>query len=87
FDTGLIDSYILTHDALGQAPALPRGVMSIMYTSGSTGEPKGVQVRASSVLNLLYRPSFISLTSEDVVACYSSLSFDASTFEIFTPLL
>lgn len=87
FDTGLIDSYILTHDAHGQAPALPRGVMSIMYTSGSTGEPKGVQVRASSVLNLLYRPSFISLTSEDVVACYSSLSFDASTFEIFTPLL
>ncbi|OKB66498.1 hypothetical protein BHU62_11505 [Serratia marcescens] len=89
FDTGQIDSHILTHHECVQA--LPRGVeqgvMSIMYTSGSTGEPKGVQVRASSVLNLLHRPSFISLSCEDVVASYSSLSFDASTFEIFTPLL
>ncbi|WP_456309197.1 non-ribosomal peptide synthetase [Serratia proteamaculans] len=89
FDTGLLVSHPLTHH--GHAQVLPRaveqGVMSVMYTSGSTGEPKGVQVRASSVLNLLHRPSFISLSDEDVVASYSSLSFDASTFEIFTPLL
>ncbi|WP_350306634.1 non-ribosomal peptide synthetase [Photorhabdus viridis] len=63
------------------------GVMSIMYTSGSTGKPKGVLVRSNSVFNLFYRPSFISLSDEDVVASYSSLSFDASTFEIFSPLL
>lgn len=85
FDTGQIDSHILTNYERGQT--ISRGVMSIMYTSGSTGEPKGVQVRASSVLNLLHRPSFIALSREDVVASYSSLSFDASTFEIFTPLL
>lgn len=89
FDTGLLVSHSLTHH--GHAQVLPcaveQKVMSVMYTSGSTGEPKGVQVRASSVLNLLHRPSFISLSDEDVVASYSSLSFDASTFEIFTPLL
>jgi amino acid adenylation domain-containing protein len=89
FDTGQLVSHTLAHHEY--AHALPRGpeqgMMSIMYTSGSTGEPKGVQVRASSVLNLLHRPSFISLSSEDVVVSYSSLSFDASTFEIFTPLL
>ncbi|WP_210483656.1 non-ribosomal peptide synthetase [Pantoea ananatis] len=89
FDTGQVVSHPLTHHGHAQVlhRALEQGVMSVMYTSGSTGEPKGVQVRASSVLNLLHRPSFISLSDEDVVASYSSLSFDASTFEIFTPLL
>ena len=88
-DSGLLDSYTLGHNEHMQALThySEQEVMSIMYTSGSTGEPKGVQVKASSVLNLLHCPSFISLSSEDVVASYSSLSFDASTFEIFTPLL
>ncbi|WP_455821034.1 non-ribosomal peptide synthetase [Pseudomonas cerasi] len=89
FDSGELVSHTLTHHRQAQIPprAAEQGVMSIMYTSGSTGEPKGVQVRASSVLNLLHRPCFISLSDEDIVASYSSLSFDASTFEIFTPLL
>lgn len=88
-DTGqLVSHTLLNHEHMQALPSHQKqGVMSIMYTSGSTGEPKGVLVKASSVLNLLYRPSFISLSSEDVVASYSSLSFDASTFEIFTPLL
>ncbi|VEA66616.1 Surfactin synthase subunit 2 [Serratia plymuthica] len=87
FDTGQLVSHTLTHHEQALPRAAEQGVMSLMYTSGSTGEPKGVQVRASSVLNLLHRPSFMPLSSEDVVASYSSLSFDASTFEIFTPLL
>lgn len=89
FDTGHCVWHTLTHPekTLERTSDADQEVMSIMYTSGSTGEPKGVQVRASSVLNLLYHPSFIALTHEDVVASYSSLSFDASTFEIFAPLL
>jgi len=63
------------------------GVMSIMFTSGSTGQPKGVMVRRASVCNLLHAPDFLPLDPQDVFAAYSSLSFDASTFEIFTPLL
>lgn len=66
--------------------ALP-GVMSIMFTSGSTGRPKGVMVPLSAVENLLYQVDFMLVYPNDVFACYSPLSFDASTFEIFTPLL
>jgi amino acid adenylation domain-containing protein len=63
------------------------GIMSIMFTSGSTGRPKGVMVRAAAVSNLLHAPDFFALAPDDVFATYSPLSFDASTFEIFTPLL
>lgn len=63
------------------------GLMSIMFTSGSTGKPKGVMVPRSAVVNLLYRPTFFELSPQDVFGSYSPLSFDASTFEIFTPLL
>lgn len=62
-------------------------VMSIMFTSGSTGKPKGVLVPSSAVKNLLSPPQFISIAADEIFATYSSLSFDASTFEIFTPLL
>ncbi|AXA92284.1 non-ribosomal peptide synthetase [Massilia sp. YMA4] len=68
-------------------PARFDGVMSLMFTSGSTGRPKAVMVRAASVRNLLHAPDFFTLRPEDVFATYSPLSFDASTFEIFTPLL
>ena len=84
----LIFQTIENHDYTNVPRCLDdESVMSIMYTSGSTGEPKGVLVRSDSVFNLLYRPSFIALSDEDVIASYSSLSFDASTFEIFSALL
>ncbi|MBF4438461.1 hypothetical protein ERJ77_29030, partial [Vibrio anguillarum] len=61
FDTGHCVWHALTHPekTLEWTSDADQEVMSIMYTSGSAGEPKGVQVRASSVLNLLYHPSFI----------------------------
>lgn len=61
--------------------------MSVMFTSGTTGTPKGVLVPAEAVINLLHQPTFFPLCTSDVFATYSPLSFDASTFEIFTPLL
>lgn len=62
-------------------------LMSVMFTSGSTGKPRGVLVPRSAVVNLLHKPRFFRLSTDDVFATYSQLSFDASTFEIFTPLL
>lgn len=62
-------------------------LMSVMFTSGSTGTPKGVLVPKSAVVNLLKDPTFFELKPEDIFATYSPLAFDASTFEIFCPLL
>lgn len=73
--------------AYASTPAAFDGVMSLMFTSGSTGRPKAVMVRAAAVRNLLHAPDFFALRPDDVFATYSPLSFDASTFEIFTPLL
>nr|WP_206312571.1 non-ribosomal peptide synthetase [Streptomyces sp. 196(2019)] len=59
----------------------------IMYTSGSTGRPKGVAVSVENVLRLAYEPDFVELGSGDVVLQTGSLTFDASTLEVWGALL
>jgi acyl-coenzyme A synthetase/AMP-(fatty) acid ligase/acyl carrier protein len=70
-----------------QRETIPSSIMSFMFTSGSTGTPKCVMVPRAGVINLLHQPTFFNLEEKDIFATYSPLSFDASTFEIFTPLL
>ncbi|WP_240147781.1 polyketide synthase [Luteibacter yeojuensis] len=57
-----------------------------MYTSGSTGTPKGVEIRHASILRLVLRSDYIDFTAPKVLHA-APLGFDASTFEIFAPLL
>ncbi len=59
----------------------------VIYTSGSTGRPKGVLVEHRAVARLVCRTNFIQLTAGDRVLQTGSLAFDASTFEIWGPLL
>ncbi len=58
----------------------------IMYTSGTTGRPKGVMAPHRGVTRLAYN-SFVDLAPDDVVLQFAPLAFDASTFEIWSPLL
>ncbi len=58
----------------------------VMYTSGTTGRPKGVMVPHRGVTRLACN-SFIDLRPDDVVLQFAPLAFDASTFEIWSPLL
>ena len=63
----------------------------LMYTSGSTGEPKGVLIPQRGVVRLI-RPDdgsarFVPLSNETVMLHASSLGFDASTFEVWGALL
>ncbi len=59
----------------------------VMYTSGSTGVPKGVMVEHRSVVRLVRNTNYVQLSPSDVVAQASNASFDAATFEIWGALL
>jgi amino acid adenylation domain-containing protein len=69
------------------APLLPTHPAYVIYTSGSTGRPKGVVIEHRSVIKLLAwaRAEFSAADLATVLAS-TSLSFDVSVFEIFTPL-
>lgn len=59
----------------------------VMYTSGSTGTPKGVAVRHRGVMRLVLGGDYVSLGPDKTFLQHSPVSFDASTFEIWAPLL
>ena len=59
----------------------------IMYTSGSTGKPKGVIVPHRAILRLVHGQSFADLSSQTRFLNLAPLAFDASTLEIWGPLL
>ncbi|MEV6835684.1 non-ribosomal peptide synthase/polyketide synthase [Streptomyces sp. NPDC051133] len=67
---------------------LPDHPAYVIHTSGSTGRPKGVVVAHASVLALTEwaAAAFTGRGLEHVVAS-TSLNFDVSVFEIFSPLL
>jgi len=60
----------------------------IMYTSGSTGEPKGIIGTHSATLNRLeWMWSQFPFTNKDVCVNKTALSFVDSIWELFGPLL
>lgn len=59
----------------------------VMYTSGTTGEPKGVLVEQHAVTSLVVNNHFVPLSPATVMLQSASLSFDAATLEIWGPLL
>ncbi|WP_455710256.1 non-ribosomal peptide synthase/polyketide synthase [Photorhabdus luminescens] len=59
----------------------------IMYTSGSTGTPKGVLVPHRAVVRLVINNGYAEIGPDDRVAFAANPAFDASTFEVWAPLL
>jgi aspartate racemase len=59
----------------------------IMYTSGSSGAPKGVVVPHRAVARLVRNATYVQISPGDVFLQLAPISFDASTFEIWGALL
>jgi amino acid adenylation domain-containing protein len=59
----------------------------VIYTSGSTGIPKGAAIPQRAVVRLVRGSNFMDLGPNTVFLGYAPLSFDASTLEIWGPLL
>ncbi|QSQ54055.1 non-ribosomal peptide synthase/polyketide synthase [Xanthomonas translucens pv. undulosa] len=70
------------------APPLPAAAPAyVMYTSGSSGSPKGVLVPHQAVLNLVRDPDYARWQADDRFAFASNPAFDSSTLEVWAPLL
>ena len=59
----------------------------VMFTSGSTGEPKGVVIPHQAIVRLVKNPGYMQFSDDQIFLQASSLSFDASIFEIWGALL
>ncbi|MEP6502138.1 MAG: amino acid adenylation domain-containing protein, partial [Betaproteobacteria bacterium] len=62
-------------------------VAYVMYTSGSTGTPKGVTIPHDAILRLVVGAEYVHLATDTVMLHAAPLGFDASTLEIWGPLL
>ncbi|WP_338490669.1 amino acid adenylation domain-containing protein [Pseudomonas trivialis] len=73
-----------------QNPLLSQSAESvayILYTSGSTGAPKGVQVPHRAISRLVLNNGYADFNRDDRVAFASNPAFDASTLDVWAPLL
>ena len=68
-------------------PADPRNLAYVMYTSGSTGTPRGVGVTHAGIVRLVCATDYTSVSPDDRVAQVSNPTFDGATWEVWGALL
>ena len=73
------------HDA--QIVSEPENLAYVMYTSGSTGQPKGVSVVHRNVVRLVRETNYATFGEDEVFLQFAPVTFDAATFEIWGALL
>jgi amino acid adenylation domain-containing protein len=77
---------LLSGDCEPSPTAVPAAVSFVFYTSGTTGRPKGVEVRDAGILRLA-QSGYIRLADATRFACMANPAFDAVSFEVWVPLL
>ena len=68
-------------------PVAARSLAYILYTSGSTGMPKGVMVEHRSVVRLVKETDYMEFLPRDRFLQTAALEFDVSTYEFWGALL
>ncbi len=70
--------------AIGPVPVLDDDLAYVMYTSGSTGEPKGIMhTHRSGLAYAQLSADLYQVSTDDRIANFSPLHFDISTFAFF----
>lgn len=90
FDLGQVyveDSESYTGEQYDDVEVKAEDVAYIMYTSGSTGQPKGVIIPHRGIVRLVKNTNYTDFSSEDRMLQLSNVAFDAATFEIYGALL
>ncbi len=75
-----------TPDITPAAPS-PDSLFIMLYTSGSTGMPKGCQIENGNIVAYAHGMRNTFYTKDDNVAAYASFSFDVNMADVFCTLL
>ncbi|MFX0592795.1 amino acid adenylation domain-containing protein [Melissospora conviva] len=86
--------FVAIEDALAAAPAVtappvhPSAPAYVLYTSGTTGQPKGVSVSHANLVHTLEAVAgHYELTRDDRVLQFAALTFDVAVEELFSTLI
>ena len=78
------DAEALSDEPLAAALQPDAGPAHLLFTSGSTGQPKGVIVTHANVIAFVeWAKAYFGMNQQDRVSCHSPLHFDLSTFDLY----